>query len=228
MSIKAVENKEELSIDCTRLLAPIIHQQLQIVSYQVLMKYDYRVYAGVLNTLRTKLLEVFIKLDKELGNLDELDVSTTSVNFENLGKIVLNIIYQNNLQQLEANSIMVTDNSTNFKNTGNISDSNVAVGKNITQSLSSVGNSDEIRKLLLEMREFWNNLENGEAKGTVEDALDQIEGELAKETPNNPKFERAIERIRGALQPIKDVTAVTTLLVHTNTLAPLLAAAFGG
>ena len=200
--------------------------QLQCLEIWVSM--DFLVFERVLSALRTRILETLLTLDKKIGNLDELDLDISNVNLDEVKQIVLNILYQGSTLQLGANNNMTKDNSTHFSNAGSITNSNVATGKGINQSLSNNGNGDEIRKVLSEIRELWNELEDENVKGEIEDALDQIETELTKEIPSNSKFERAIERMRGTLQPIKDVTAVTTLLVHTNTLAPLLAAAFGG
>ena len=61
---------------------------------------DYLTFNRILSSLRTKLLDVFISLDKKLGNLDELDIDSSNVNLPELQQITYNIIYQDNSVKL--------------------------------------------------------------------------------------------------------------------------------
>ena len=58
--------------------------------------HDHTQIAGVLHSVRTKLINIFIELDKRLGNLDDLDIVTNDVNLPELKQVIYQIIYQDN------------------------------------------------------------------------------------------------------------------------------------
>jgi len=189
---------------------------------------DYLKFDGVLSSLRTKILQLFISLDKEIGNLDNLDVDTRNTNLKELRQIIFNVLYQDKSVNLEDKTKTVNDNSVNLRVNGDVTNSALAASRGqISQSLNICDNSNEIAKILCEMRTLVEGLCNDEIIGDVTDAIDQIEIELGKKEANEAKLTRAMKRIEEALLPIKNVTTASTLLVHANTLAPLIATMFG-
>jgi hypothetical protein len=90
-----VENKQTQSRDITA-FAEYVYQKTGIQCSGIRMKYGYAIYSEILSSIRTKLLCVFIELDKRLGNLDDLDVSIENVDLTNLKHSVKTIIYQDN------------------------------------------------------------------------------------------------------------------------------------
>jgi len=70
-----------------------------------------------------------------------------------------------------------------------------------------------------------------DTKEDISDNLDSMQRELEAQSPNWSLIGRTKRRLRGLLDTIKDVTTVTTLMVHYNALEPLIAGAmqaFGG
>ena len=65
------------------------------------MNYSKEVFIGILSSIRTKLIELFIALDKEFGNLDDLDID---VNEKDLKKLNNVIIFQDNSIQIGDNN----------------------------------------------------------------------------------------------------------------------------
>lgn len=87
-------------------LAGNVYKNTKIQCFSIYMNYTKEVFIGILSSIRTKLLEIFIMLDKEFGNLDDLDVDTSGKNLKDLNEKI-NVIFQNN-------SINIGDNN-NFK-----------------------------------------------------------------------------------------------------------------
>lgn len=76
-------------------------------------------FENIINTLRTTLLKILIELDKEYGNLDELDIDTTDKSLEEIQKINLKI-----------NSLIIYDNSISMRDGNSISKSSFVTGGN--------------------------------------------------------------------------------------------------
>ncbi len=60
------------------------------------MKYTKETFIKILSSIRTKLLKVFIELDKNLGNLDDLDIDTDEKNLKELRDKLNIILYDDN------------------------------------------------------------------------------------------------------------------------------------
>jgi len=90
-------------------------------------------FAGIGEKLKHKLLKVFMKLDKEYGNLDDLDIDTSKISQEKIDQT------KQELQQIIYNiTINNTDNSkTKIKSKKVIKDTNVGSGtQNISKTAS--------------------------------------------------------------------------------------------
>jgi hypothetical protein len=96
--------REGLHLDLT-FYAGIIYERLGIQCTSVKQNFDYTHYGGILNALRTKLLNVFIELDKSLGNLDELDVDAKDVDLDSLRQVIVNIFQDNSMKLGDKNKI---------------------------------------------------------------------------------------------------------------------------
>ena len=73
-------------------LAGIVHKKTSILCLKITMQFPKEIFIGLLSTIRTKLLKVFIELDKEFGCLDDLDVDTNTKDLKEINN-KLNIIF---------------------------------------------------------------------------------------------------------------------------------------
>ena len=55
--------------------------------------------------MRTNLINIFIELDKELGNLDDLDIETKNVDLQKLNNVIFNIFQDNSIELGDKNKI---------------------------------------------------------------------------------------------------------------------------
>lgn|GEM_PF-3406527 len=189
---------------------------------------DYLMFERVLSALRTMILQLFISLDRELGNLDDLDIDTRNTNLDELRQVIFNVLYQDKSTHLEDKRKSVNDSSVNLTVKGDVTNSALAAGLgSITQTVNNNEYSKMIAEIIAEMRKLVLTIENEDIAGDVTDALDQIENELDKQTPSDSKFKRAMKRIEEALLPIKNITTASTLLVHANSLIPLISTMIG-
>lgn len=79
-------NKEKVGRDLT-FLAESFYKRQGIQCYSIYMNYGYSDFENILGQIRTKLLSVFIKLDKEFGCLDDLDVDVSLIESNRLENI---------------------------------------------------------------------------------------------------------------------------------------------
>lgn len=85
-------------------LAGIVYKNTGIECVNIYMKFTQETFLRILSNIRTKLLTVFLELDKELGCLDELDINTNSKNLQKMNEKLNIIIY-------EDNSVSIGDNN---------------------------------------------------------------------------------------------------------------------
>lgn len=85
-------------------LYPLFEQGTNINVESAYLKCDGSQIIGILDNIKTKVLEILLKLEKEFGNLDELDIDISSKSGEKLNEIV-----QNLLLVIQDNSIKVGD-----------------------------------------------------------------------------------------------------------------------
>ncbi len=84
-----------ISLDLTD-LAGNVYKNTRIQCISISMNFPKEVFLGVLSTIRTKLLTVFLELDKELGCLDDLDIDTNGKKLKELSDKLNIIIYEDN------------------------------------------------------------------------------------------------------------------------------------
>lgn len=110
-------------------------------------------------------------------------------------------------------------------------DSNVIAAGNtgdVSQNVNYTQTQNEALSLIGEMKKLAESIEDSETRGDVIGCLDDIEEQIKSPAPNKAKFDRFIKFIEMTLEPIKHITPATTLLVHLNTLVPLVVSLFGG
>ena len=60
------------------------------------MKFPKEMFIGILSAIRTKLLKIFIELDKDFGCLDNLDIDTDGRELKKINNKLSIIIYEDN------------------------------------------------------------------------------------------------------------------------------------
>ncbi len=68
------------------------------------MNYSREVFIGILSSIRTKLIELVIALDKEFGNLDNLDIDVNEKDLKELNRKIDVIIFQDDSIQIGDNN----------------------------------------------------------------------------------------------------------------------------
>lgn len=97
----------EIVLDLTE-LAGNVYKNSSMQSISISMKFPKEMFLGILSAIRTKLLKIFIELDRDFGCLDNLDIDTNSRKLEEINNKLNVIIY-------EYNSVTVGD-SNKLKN----------------------------------------------------------------------------------------------------------------
>ncbi len=87
-------------------LAGNVYKNTRIQCLSIRMNFSKEVFIGILSSIRTKLLEIFIALDKEFGNLDDLDIDI-DIN----GKDLESLNNKINITIFQDNSIKIGDNN---------------------------------------------------------------------------------------------------------------------
>ena len=60
------------------------------------MKFPKEMFLGILSAIRTKLLKIFIELDRDFGCLDNLDIDTNGRKLEEINNKLNVIIFEDN------------------------------------------------------------------------------------------------------------------------------------
>lgn len=107
----AAEDNRNIGRDLT-FLAGNVYKNTSIQCLSIYMNYSKEVFIGILSSIRTKLIELFIALDKEFGNLDDLDIDVNGKNLKDLNERIDVIIFQDNSIQIGDNN-KIKDNSFN-------------------------------------------------------------------------------------------------------------------
>ena len=89
-SISDANGKNEYALDLTFLASSVFERQ-GIRCLSIHMTFDSNAFLNLLNGIRTKLLSIFIRLDKELGCLDDLDINTEHVEPVKMNELSQNI-----------------------------------------------------------------------------------------------------------------------------------------
>lgn len=117
--INLAEVEKESKEHCLGIpLHQVLVQNISLINGEIISAHrELSIYAhtNLLATLKTKVLKIFIELEKKYGNLDEYYIDFSNKKEEN--EIVKDI-----------NNIIFTDNSIHFGNDNSIENSNVGVG----------------------------------------------------------------------------------------------------
>lgn len=84
------KNNNGFGMDLTY-LAKNIEKRHGIVCTSIFMKYASLDFLNILNKIRTKLLDIFISLEKEFGDLDKLDIDISNISSEKLDIVNSNL-----------------------------------------------------------------------------------------------------------------------------------------
>lgn len=122
--IEKAKSKSQMGLDLTSLAGTVYentddgYQGIQCM--KITRVFDHSEFASIVQKVNQKLLKVFMKLDKEYGNLDELDINMTGITKTQIDKTaaeIKQIIYADR----------VTINNANLEN-ANIINSNIQQG----------------------------------------------------------------------------------------------------
>lgn len=93
----AIESEKIMQRDLT-FLAGEVYKRQRIKCTKISMAFDKNDFMQILSAIRTKLIEIFIKLEKEFGakTIDDLDVDIQGKNIEDIKSSINNIIYNDN------------------------------------------------------------------------------------------------------------------------------------
>ena len=202
-----VSQKETVTTDIT-ILGEALYKAQGIQAYSIRQVYDSMQFKGILDKLATSLLEIYIELDTELGNLDDLDVSVGDVNLDKLNEATQRII--------------------NIDASGDGASINIIGGDatNATQSVTVEAPKNEILQLVHTMLSLLEELEDSDIKCDVKGYLTDIETEVSLPIPDETRISRFVRGIKNTLEPVKNFNAVVTLYGHLDKLIPLIAAFF--
>lgn len=102
-------------------------------------------FAEIVEQLKQRVLNVFLKLENEYGNLDDMDISTDDDNQLNrVQQEISQIIFQgatvvNNFQKAKIKGNLAINSNDNDMNAGNkIKDSNIGAGSNEVEKLTEI------------------------------------------------------------------------------------------
>lgn len=95
-SLTKLTNAEHAIAKDITALSEFVFETQGIQCTKITMEYGSNQITNILSAIRTKLISIFIELDKRLGNLDDLDISTENVNLPELRQTIFQIIYQDN------------------------------------------------------------------------------------------------------------------------------------
>lgn len=85
----------EIGLDLTE-LAGNVYKNSSIQCISISMKFPKEMFLGILSAIRTKLLKIFIELDRDFGCLDNLDIDTNGRKLEDINNKLNVIIYEDN------------------------------------------------------------------------------------------------------------------------------------
>lgn len=91
----AFGNNGKIGLDLTE-LAGNVYKNSSIQCISISMKFPKEMFLGILSVIRTKLLKIFIELDKNFGCLDNLDIDTNGRKLKEINNKLNIIIYEDN------------------------------------------------------------------------------------------------------------------------------------
>ncbi len=110
--------QEDMYKDCTH-LARLVYDKRKIQCFSIRQPIPHHLYKNICGQIKTILIEIMLKLEKEYGNLDSLDIDTSSKSKEekeSINNTIINYIYN--------------DNSVTIGNENKFKDVDVSTGSN--------------------------------------------------------------------------------------------------
>ena len=135
---------------------------------------------------------LFLELDKNYGNLDELDVSQQIDDIDSVKQTIHQIIYQDN----------------SITNSGEI---NLATGKSVLEINQNNGiDGDQLNNILIQIRQTQENISSSD-KEAISEFLEVIEEQIKLDKPKKSLLKTAISGLQAIKGTTEFAVAVTAL-----------------
>lgn len=194
--LSGLENGEIFSKDMTFLSSQVYKNSETITgaiqATNIALVFNKAHIQNIISNVRTKLLQIFLELDKNYGNLDELDVSQQIDDIDSVKQTIHQIIYQDN----------------SITNSGEI---NLATGKSVLEINQNNGiDGDQLNNILIQIRQTQENISSSD-KEAISEFLEVIEEQIKLDKPKKSLLKTAISGLQAIKGTTEFAVAVTAL-----------------
>ena len=194
--LSGLENGEIFSKDMTFLSSQVYKNSETITgaiqATNIALVFNKAQIQNIISNVRTKLLQIFLELDKNYGNLDELDVSQQIDDIDSVKQTIHQIIYQDN----------------SITNSGEI---NLATGKSVLEINQNNGiDGDQLNNILIQIRQTQENITSSD-KEAISEFLEVIEEQIKLDKPKKSLLKTAISGLQAIKGTTEFAVAVTAL-----------------
>ena len=194
--LSGLENGEIFSKDMTFLSSQVYKNSKTITgaiqATNIALVFNKAHIQNIISNVRTKLLQIFLELDKNYGNLDELDVSQQIDDIDSVKQTIHQIIYQDN----------------SITNSGEI---NLATGKSVLEINQNNGiDGDQLNNILIQIRQTQENISSSDKKA-ISEFLEVIEEQIKLDKPKKSLLKTAISGLQAIKGTTEFAVAVTAL-----------------
>lgn len=194
--LSGLENGEIFSKDMTFLSSQVYKNSETITgaiqATNIALVFNKAQIQNIISNVRTKLLQIFLELDKNYGNLDELDVSQQIDDIDSVKQTIHQIIYQDN----------------SITNSGEI---NLATGKSVLEINQNNGiDGDQLNNILIQIRQTQENISSSD-KEAISEFLEVIEEQIKLDKPKKSLLKTAISGLQAIKGTTEFAVAVTAL-----------------
>ena len=194
--LSGLENGEIFSKDMTFLSSQVYKNSKTITgaiqATNIALVFNKAHIQNIISNVRTKLLQIFLELDKNYGNLDELDVSQQIDDIDSVKQTIHQIIYQDN----------------SITNSGEI---NLATGKSVLEINQNNGiDGDQLNNILIQIRQTQENISSSD-KEAISEFLEVIEEQIKLDKPKKSLLKTAISGLQAIKGTTEFAVAVTAL-----------------
>ena len=194
--LSGLENGEIFSKDMTFLSSQVYKNSETITgaiqATNIALVFNKAQIQNIISNIRTKLLQIFLELDKNYGNLDELDVSQQIDDIDSVKQTIHQIIYQDN----------------SITNSGEI---NLATGKSVLEINQNNGiDGDQLNNILIQIRQTQENISSSDKKA-ISEFLEVIEEQIKLDKPKKSLLKTAISGLQAIKGTTEFAVAVTAL-----------------
>lgn len=194
--LSGLENGEIFSKDMTFLSSQVYKNSETITgaiqATNIALVFNKAQIQNIISNIRTKLLQIFLELDKNYGNLDELDVSQQIDDIDSVKQTIHQIIYQDN----------------SITNSGEI---NLATGKSVLEINQNNGiDGDQLNNILIQIRQTQENISSSD-KEAISEFLEVIEEQIKLDKPKKSLLKTAISGLQAIKGTTEFAVAVTAL-----------------